>query len=147
MEEPQSPVKQGIAEGEVPMDLTQSRPVPPADPLDGLLRAYYRKEMPRRWPPAPLPPSRPVPFPGSPRRSGMIRRHLALAASVALLVLGSFYVGGKVAPNRVSKDFVLPDNPEATRQKIRTVLSLEQDPMGGTAIKVDVTAGDVSPAK
>jgi hypothetical protein len=83
------------------MNLLPNRPVQ-SEPIDGLLQAFYRKQMPRPWPAAPLPPARPVPFPASPRQSGVIRRRLALAASVALLALGSLLVGGKAVPNRPS---------------------------------------------
>jgi hypothetical protein len=125
--------------------------VPPGEPIDGLLRTFFRKEMPQRWPVAPRPPARPAPLPPSPRSAGTVRTHLALAASVAVLTLGSFFAAGKVQPNRAATPtFSLPDNPEShlpselRRGKIRTSLSLEQDPMGSTTIKVDVITEDGS---
>jgi hypothetical protein len=82
-----------------------------------------------------------------------MRRRLVLAASAALLALGSLFIGGKTAPNRTpgTPGIALPPG-SATRDKlppadkIKTSLSLEQDPMG-TMIKVDVTAEEVPPPK
>src|SRR5260370_21323968 len=109
--------------------------------------------MPRPWPAAPLPPARPAPFPASPRQSGLIRRRLALAASVALLALGSLLVGGKAVPNRGPGTPGIPLTPGSAHrellpapEKIKTSLSLEHGPMR-TTIKVDVTAEDVPPPK
>jgi hypothetical protein len=135
------------------MNLVPNRPVPPDEPIDGLLRTFYRKEMPRPWP-APLPPARPAPLPNAPRQSGATRRRLALAASVAVLGLGSLVVGGKAVPNRTADTpgIHIPADGSAERhslgaaEKIRMSLSLEQDPMG-TTIKVDVTAEDGPPPK
>jgi hypothetical protein len=57
------------------------------DELDGLLRAYFRSEMPDPWPQAPgaTPPRRVVTPPWQ-----SWRRHLALAAAVSFFLLGSF---------------------------------------------------------
>ncbi len=129
----------------------------PPDDLDGLLRAFYRKQMPSRWPAPPLPPPAPtVPFRGpNPRHQALFRSRLALAASVALLMLGSLFVGGKRGAVQTDgrPDMVLPDG-SATREKlppkkgtIKTSLSLEQDPAGETQIKVDVMLEDVPPSR
>jgi hypothetical protein len=57
------------------------------DELDGLLRAYFRAEMPDPWPSAPGgPPPRRVPAPAWHR----FRRHLALAAAIGFFLVGSF---------------------------------------------------------
>lgn len=57
--------------------------------LDGLLRGFFRAEMPDPWPALQTPPSaRPA------RRSASLRGKLALAASVALLVAGSWCLTG-----------------------------------------------------
>jgi hypothetical protein len=78
------------------------------------------------------------------------RSRLALAASVALLVGASLVVGGKTAGVRPAgpPSLALPDGsgglpPELRRPKLKT--SLEQDPAGGTAIKVDVILDDFPP--
>jgi hypothetical protein len=154
----------------VPMNLVPTRPVPPGDDLDGLLRAYFRKEMPTRWP-APPPPVAHAPgsprippvahAPGSPtlpfRRPtprGLFRSRLALVASVTLLVLGSLFVSGKTGPDRPTDLNPLPalgpggaTKPRLPPEKIKTSLSLEQDPAGETQIKVDVMLEDVPPSR
>lgn len=135
------------------MNFVPTRAQPPADDLDGLLRAFYRKEMPRRWP---EPPARPLPSRRrNPRGFAAFRSHLALAASLALLLLGSLLAGGKsntsttlgVPPLRdpSAKRLDAPYK-EAGPEKIKTSLSLEQDPMGGTTIKVDALE-EVPPPK
>jgi hypothetical protein len=77
---------------------------PAGDELDGLLRAYFRAEMPDPWPAAPvperanerlvltLPPAREE---AAPRHSSLFRSRLALALSVALLILGALLLGGR----------------------------------------------------
>jgi hypothetical protein len=71
---------------------------PEGGDVDQLLRAFYRAEMPNPWPafqtPAEAPPV--LPFPAAPvRRTFASRSRLALAASVALLVGGLWYLSGK----------------------------------------------------
>jgi hypothetical protein len=76
-----------------------------------------------------------------------LRSHLALAASVLLLVGGSILLLGPTHPGREQPRpaFALPDNAQSLNpnslgrpSRFRTTLSLEQDPMGSTTIKVDV---------
>jgi hypothetical protein len=135
------------------MNLVPTRPVPPGDDLDGLLRAFYRKEMPTRWPAPPVPPAHRLPF-RRPTPRGLLRSRLALVASVALLVLGSLFVSGKVAPDQPTDLNPLPamgpgsaTKPKLPPEKIKTSLSLEQDPVGETQIKVDVMLEDVPPSR
>jgi hypothetical protein len=80
---------------------------------------------------------------------------------VALLLFGSWLVAGKVGTNGPSGSPGLPPlgPPSAFRDppwkkagpvspgKIRTSLSLEQDPAGETSIKVDVMLEDLPPSK
>jgi hypothetical protein len=76
-----------------PPSLTSSGRGNAGDDLDGLLLAFFRAEMPRPWPELSLPeagvpvslPARPMPR----RRTFPVSR-LALAASVALLVVGAW---------------------------------------------------------
>lgn len=68
--------------------------------IDGLLRAFFRSQMPQSWPPpprVPVAPARSLPRPTT--RNSLIRSRWALAASVALLLLGSLLL-----PNRVPQD-------------------------------------------
>ena len=71
---------------------TQSRD----DDLEALLRSFFRAEMPDPWPSLEAPASR-LPFRPvrRPERPALWRSRLALAASVALLVLGSLFLLGK----------------------------------------------------
>jgi len=66
------------------------------DDLDGLLSAYFRAELPDPWPAAiaPAPVVVPLPAVAPPRRRNASR--LALAASVALFLTGSWLVSGKL---------------------------------------------------
>jgi hypothetical protein len=67
----------------------------PGDPLDVLLRSYFRSEMPRRWPASPQK-RRLTPRHGGTDRLSVYSR-LALAASVALLLIGGWLLSGRLA--------------------------------------------------
>jgi hypothetical protein len=83
------------------MSILQPTPVGPtaeggqADAVDPLLRAFFRAEMPQRWP-AFEPPAAPlVPREGvGPRCRSRFRGRAVLAASVGLLLLGHLSVSG-----------------------------------------------------
>jgi len=68
----------------------------PGDDLDGLLRAFFRSQMPDPWPAPPVPRSASVVTmrPASSRHP-LMRSRFALAASVALLLLGSLFLPGR----------------------------------------------------
>jgi len=79
-----------------------TKPVPPGDALDALLGGFFKAEMPAEWPAfrAPAASTRRLRFPPersaarpSGRRGAMWSR-LALAASVALLVLAAWLMPG-----------------------------------------------------
>ncbi len=70
----------------------------PGDDFDGLLRAFFRRQMPQRWPSPPRFPAAPIKHPSTSGRS-LIRSRLALAASLALLLLGSLLL-----PSRFTQD-------------------------------------------
>ena len=108
------------------MNTTTRIPNPPEDGagLDGLLAAYFRSELPTRWPGAPEPwanqPRPAASHVGNPSR----KSRWALAASVALLIGGSWYLSGhlsdgkpkqgldlgsgEAAPPKVIKDHMAP---------------------------------------
>jgi hypothetical protein len=71
---------------------------PAGDDLDGLLSAFFRSEMPRSWSAPELPDEQPrtLPLP-SPRRRSILRSRLALAASIALLLAGAWFLSGEFA--------------------------------------------------
>jgi hypothetical protein len=92
------------------------------DELDGLLRAYYKAELPNSWPSPQAPTARNdiLPMRPSTRRFPMLRSRLALAACVAFLVAGplalSAYFGGggsqvSEAPQTVGADSTTASNP------------------------------------
>jgi hypothetical protein len=127
----------------------------PPDELDGLLRAYFRAQLPDPWPsleaPAALPPRKPA------ARRSVFRARLALAASVALLAGGSFLLprafhdGGGAAPtprvaspgaSKTYRDPAAPPTKADDGYKINE--SLIQEP-GGTKLKVDVIPMPANP--
>jgi hypothetical protein len=96
-------------------------PLQPAqsDELDRVLRAYFHARMPARWPAAPRPSGASSSSTLSLRRPGRafsgLRRRLALAASIALLILGAFFASGKIATTDPT-DTGLPPGAKATKE-------------------------------
>jgi hypothetical protein len=66
-----------------------------SDDLDGLLRRFFRAEMPDPWPVL-KPPAEPTTdiARSAPRRWGLSASRWALAASVALLLVGQLFLSG-----------------------------------------------------
>src|SRR6516164_7032775 len=96
----------------------------PEDEIDGLLRAYFRAEMPHPWPtfqaPVPLQEARPL------RRFSLMRSRLALAASVALIILGSLFLARMPQDSRLG-DLPALSSPDAKRIKVKEYLILKPD--------------------
>ncbi len=120
--------------------------VPPDDEIDGLLRAFFRAEVPNPWPAlkAPAAPQT-TPVPPAPPRRALWRSRLALAASVALLALGSLLWPGKAQPEPQAP--AVPIGPTSAKRdklpavapdSVKSSLSLEQTKDGPTKIKVEV---------
>jgi hypothetical protein len=111
--------------------------VPPEE-IDGLLRAFYRAQLPHPWPAwkAPAAPSRTTPVRPAPRPA-LWRSRFALAASVALLALSSLFLPGKAPrePQSPARPSLGPGS--AKRDKVKSSLSLEQPKDGSTKIKVE----------
>jgi hypothetical protein len=91
------------------MDPPPILPLPdrPPDDLDQLLRSYFQSELPSPWPAlrALTQPGSPADLPGSPvgrRRWLAFRRRLAVAASVAALLIG-YLLLAQAFPSSVSK--------------------------------------------
>ena len=75
----------------------------PADEVDRLLFAYFRKEMPQPWPELKLPADTFLAnIEPSVTRRPLIRSRWALAASIALLLLGHWLLAGKFQSERPS---------------------------------------------
>jgi hypothetical protein len=68
----------------------------PGDDLDGLLRAFFLAEMPHPWPELEAPAFTSVPSTRLAFWRRIKRSHLALAASVALLIGGSLLFTGRL---------------------------------------------------
>jgi hypothetical protein len=140
---------------------------PPGD-LDGLLRAFFRAEMPHPWPAAQIP-EQPSPFlqrngtaahlngedrrPAgiaarlAPRSWTKVRSRLALAASVALLLLGTLLLSGKFHLNptdprlgepAASHDIEHRINPEIDLDKVRMRESIVQPGNQPTEYRIDM---------
>jgi len=76
-----------------PPSLDAARQRLPGDDLDGLLSAFFRNELPSPWPEAPRVEETPVILRPAQARRSSLRSRLALAASVALLVSGPWFLG------------------------------------------------------
>jgi hypothetical protein len=115
---------------------------PPEDDLDGLLRAYFKAEMPDPWPSfeAPAPRNGVLPLRGAKTsRFTLWRSRLALAASILLLIAGAlFLIGG-------SRNDVDLSHPEeittgAARDPLpKTSITIDQEhPEKGAQIQIDI---------
>jgi hypothetical protein len=138
---------------------------PPDDELDGLLRAYFQAQMPRPWPalvlpqdrngvlPLARPPVAPSRLPAREAKAGdgrrpLFRSRLALAASVALLILGPLYLSGKFESGGGTSPGISVKEAEGKgKPKTNSRLWLDQEPDRGTAIKVEVLELEQPPAK
>jgi hypothetical protein len=138
----------------------------PSEDVDRRLRAFFRAQMPDPWPSLEASAPRPatIPFAQPPRRGGLFRSRLALAASVALLAMGLFAVaeafqGRPATPSSASfseppkasvprgpdQTPVIPTgNDKGSPSKLKVNESLIQEP-DGTKIKVEVIDWPVPP--
>lgn len=83
---------------------------PPEDDLDGLLRDFFKAEMPKPWPAftAPAPSNSVTPLRrNKTARLTLWRSRLALAAAILLLIAGTLFLSGRPA----SKDSPAPAGP------------------------------------
>jgi hypothetical protein len=78
-------------------DYRPSRPKPPVgEPIDALLGEFFRAEVPSPWPAFRRPTAGRLPF--APTRRPIHAGRLVLAASVGLLLLGSWLIPASLAP-------------------------------------------------
>ncbi|HEY7313791.1 MAG TPA: hypothetical protein VH643_30860 [Gemmataceae bacterium] len=106
------------------MNLVQEPPKRPGDDLDGLLRMFFRAQMPYPWPAPPTSHFRtePAARPATSRRP-LIRSRWALAASIALLLLGSLLLPGRFTPG--SKPEQGPDGSTISDRPLKRDLNRE----------------------
>jgi len=72
--------------------------VPSGDEVDQVLRAFFKAQVPDPWPSFESPPETSIlPFVPPARRSSPLRGRFALAASVALLATGAWFLSDKFA--------------------------------------------------
>ena len=74
------------------MNYTTQRTMQPDQPMDALLTSFFRAEMPDPWPALKLPARKVTP---PPSWFGRSRSRLALAASIALLAIASWWLAGR----------------------------------------------------
>jgi hypothetical protein len=112
---------------------------PPEDDLDGLLRDFFRAEMPGPWLPFQAPAPRRATLP---RRFSLLRSRLALAASVALLVTGALLLSRSLRDETAGPNANGITRPEATDTRPTRPPRIEElidvPPDGPAAIKVNV---------
>lgn len=91
----------------------------PGDDLDGLLRRFFRKQLPHPWP-APRVPASPEPSWSAVGRS-LARSRWALAASVTLLLLSSLLLPSRFTatskPENVLSGPLISDNPRGLHKQ------------------------------
>ena len=130
-----------------PPSLGSPRRGQPGDGLDRLLSDFFRSEMPDPWPEPELPeeqhtlslPARPAPH-----RRGLLRSRFALAASIALLVGGSWLLSGTFgnirheAPSRAGTDGTADSKPDRLPRHFRIKEHMFIDPSGNTRFQIDV---------
>jgi hypothetical protein len=87
------------------MNTTTRIPNPPEDgaELDRLLGAYFRSEMPARWPTAPQPWAEKAQAAADPSVNPSRKSRWALAASVALLIGGGWYLSGHLTDGKAKR--------------------------------------------
>ncbi len=77
------------------MSVLEPPPLQPGDDLDRLLRTFLRSQLPYPWPPPPVASCQHRPADGR----NLIRSRWSLAASVALLLVGSWLLPSRFTPD------------------------------------------------
>jgi len=120
------------------------------DDLDGLLRAFFRAEMPNPWPGAPVVEEAPVVLsrPASARSARtLFRSRMALAASVAFLLGIPWLISDSfksVMPDDAA--LVAPTDGTADRS-IKLETELQVQPNGETGIRINAHEGPATTIK
>lgn len=109
----------------------------PGEDLDGLLTAYFRRELPCPWLAAPDVEEAVVLRRANPPRRPLWGSRLALAASVAVLLAGGLLLSGSF----LSLDREGPTTPltaPTADKSFKFKTSLQQQPSGEIGIRIDV---------
>jgi hypothetical protein len=85
------------------MNTNSNNPSSPVDGIDRAVGAYFRSEMPNPWPAAPRPWAEKASI-SAPTNHSASRSRWALAASVAVLVGGCWYLSGHLTDGRKRPD-------------------------------------------
>jgi hypothetical protein len=85
------------------MNTNPNTPTRPEDGIDRTVGAYFRSEMPNPWPAAPRPWAEKATL-STPATHSASRSRWALAASVAILVGGCWYLSGHLTDGRKRPD-------------------------------------------
>jgi len=125
----------------------------PEDDLDGLLREFYRAEMPQPWPTFRAPAPRVRLAPAARQVSGYSARFrslLALAASVAVIALGAWWLSGPSESATAASGLnINTTNPAAMKEYIAPTpkadglpFDIRVDPNGGSSIELKLPVED-----
>lgn len=125
----------------------------PEDDLDGLLREFYRAEMPQPWPKFRAPAPRVRLAPAVPQASGYsarLRSLLALAASVAVIALGAWWLSASAdtppvanAPHLTNGANPTADRPKFDKQPADGLpFDIRVDPNSGSSIELKLPVED-----
>ena len=109
------------------MSMNTRIPNRPDDDLDRMFRAYYQAELPARWPAAPRPwAESPSPAAES-NRDPASKSRWALAASVAMLLGGCWYLGTHTTSGTSRTGFDLKGG-EANVKHVKDIGKIETPP-------------------
>ena len=94
--------------------------------LDSLLRTFYRGEMPHRWPEWKTPQQSVIVPARTDSWSGILRSRFALAASIALMILGFVFVSDKTQNgNPLNSNFEkIGIRPEPTKSRMKESIQI-----------------------
>lgn len=109
------------------MTTNTTNPTPTGDDVDRLLSAYFRAEVPARWPAAPRPWADKART-STPAAAGdpTARSRWALAASVALLLGGCWYLSGHLTDGKAPKPGL--DDTTATPKHVKDLAHPKGEP-------------------
>lgn len=97
------------------MNTNSLPPTAEHDPVDRLLSDYFHHQLPKTWPAAPQPWASSVLSVAPTTTDPMFKSRLALAASVALLLGGCWYLSGNLSNGKKSTQVDLTGGEASTK--------------------------------